>query len=336
MNPSDVIYESQRFSRVTEVLIHGKKLVTPTYFPAVSSYGIRYSFDALLRLLTVYLYPRLLISAYDFHLLGDKKRKRLVHEVDEYSKKGCFVFLDSGIYESFWKADFKWTYDLYRASISQMSFDFYCSFDILPYAKDQTPKFTRETFDSILASRDLSDNPGFVPILHGISPDDLVFLIRSFVKKYPNLCNFVAVAERDCGNDVVEKATTILKIRKVLDSIDPGTILHILGCGNPISLILFTFCGANMFDSLDWIKYVIDQDRLSINDFSHLELTNCECVICSGKKRSYIEKVLLHNLYFYQDYMLHIQSLIRRNEISEFLSECIGQEIVKKIQDLRT
>lgn len=96
------------------MLIDGKRLLTPTYFPAVSSYGIKYSFHALVRLLTAYSYPRLLISAYDFHLLDDEKKKWLSREIGEYSKKGSFVFLDSGIYESFWKADAKWTYNRAR------------------------------------------------------------------------------------------------------------------------------------------------------------------------------------------------------------------------------
>mgnify|MGYP001147492911 CR=1 FL=1 len=331
MSITNVIYKSDLFSRVTEVSINGKRLITPTYFPAVSSYGIKYQFDALVRLLITYSYPRLLISAYDFHLL-DNKSEKLAREIGEYSKKGCVVFLDSGIYESFWKADDKWSYDLYRNSISQVNFDFYSSFDVLPYAEDLGLKFSRDTLENILASRKLSDKLGFVPILHGRSPDELVSLVTMLMKEHPHLCDFIAIPERDCGDDVVAKAKTIVKIRKLLDKDDHGRILHILGCGNPISLILFSYCGADMFDSLDWIKYVIDQNRLIVRDSSHLELTNCECAICSGIKRNYIEKVLLHNLLFYQNYMLQIQLLIRRDEISEFLTRRIGQDIVKKIR----
>ena len=331
MSTSKIIFESEPFSRVTEVLINGKQLLTPTYFPAVSSYGIKFSFHALVRLLTAYSYPRFLISAYDFYLLSDKMKKELLQEIHEYSKKGCFVFLDSGIYESFWKADAKWTYDLYKTVVSQIDFDFYCSFDVLPDVKSQTTQFTQDTLDSILASRNLSNKPGFLPILHGLSSDKLISLITCFVKKHPNLCDFVAIPERDCGNDIVEKARTIIEIRKVLDSDNRGRILHILGCGNPTSLILFSYCGANMFDSLEWIKYVINQNQLTINDFSHLELVDCDCTICSGIERGYIEKALLHNLLFYQNHMLQIQSLIRESEIFEFLCEHMGRSVLKKI-----
>jgi queuine/archaeosine tRNA-ribosyltransferase len=123
-------------------------------------------------------------------------------------------------------------------------------------------------------------------------------------------------------------------MRKILDGDDNSNnqrILHILGCGNPISLLLYSYCGANTFDSLDWIKQVIDPQRLTINDFSHLELTGCQCPICASTKRDCTEKVLLHNLLFYQNYMLQIQTLVRNNEIRQFLSKHVGQNILDKI-----
>jgi queuine/archaeosine tRNA-ribosyltransferase len=321
---SKVIYESASLSRITESEIDGKKLVTPTYFPAVSSYGIKYSFCSLIRLLTTYSYPRILVSAYDFHLLDSKNKRRLSSEISEYLEKGCFVFLDSGIFESFWKADAEWTYSLYKASISQIDFDFYSSFDVLPDVRDLR-KFEKETFDRILASRNLSNKPGFVPILHGVNPNELVSLVTKFVEIYPNFSNFI-----------VEKARTVVKIRKVLDDDDHNRILHILGCGNPVSLLLLSYCGADSFDSLDWIKHVIDQKHLTINDFSHLELINCECSICADTERGYTEKVLLHNLLFYQNYMLQIQSLIRTDEMSKFSRELVGQDVLNRISRTKT
>jgi len=336
MNLSHIIHESKELSRVTEVSINRKMLVTPTYFPAVSSYGVKYSFHALVSLLIAYSYPRLLLSTYDLHFLKDEEKKRLLQDISEYWKKGCFVFLDSGVYESSWKVNLDWTYDLYKASISQVDFDFYSNFDVLPYPKNKSEKFVDKTFQSILASYSLSNGLGFVPILHGLNPDQLVSVVAKFVKIHPHLCDIIAVAERDCGKGLVEKARTVIKIRRLLNDSNRRRILHILGCGNPISLILFSYYGADMFDSLDWIKCVIDRDRLAINDFSHLDLIDCDCSICSGVKRDYTEKALLHNLLFYQDYMLQIQVLIRRNEIFEFIVEHIGKDLLKRIERSRT
>ena len=279
----------------------------------------------------VYSYPRLLFSAYDIHFLAESKKKQLLQEINDYSKKGGFVFLDSGIFESFWKADLRWTYDIYKATIGHINFDFYSSFDILPHLENITENFEERTFKKILASYSLSSEQGFVPILHGANPNKLISLISKFVTIYPHLCDIIAIAERDCGNNIVEKAKTIIKIRKILDEKERRCILHILGCGNPISLVLFSLCGANMFDSLNWTKYIIDQNSLTIHDFSHLELINCDCSICSGITRDYTEQALLHNLFFYQNYMIQIQSLIRQEKIVEFVEEHIGQDILKKI-----
>lgn len=311
----------------------GKTLVTPTYFPAVSSYGVKHSFQTLVRLLIAYSFPRILISAYDFHLADNETRKSLSEEIRSYLEKGSFVFADSGIYESYWKADASWSYDLYKTAVGQMDFDFYSSFDVLPTTKD-VGGFAKETVANILASRKLSNKSGFMPILHGLHPDMLVSLTSTFVREHPSLSTFLAIPERDCGDSLVEKAQTIVKIRKILDGDDDSNrqrILHILGCGNPISVLLYSYCGANTFDSLDWVKQAIEPQRLTMNDFSHLELTGCQCPICASTKRDYTEKVLLHNLLFYQNHMLQIQRLIRNNEILQFLGKHVGQNILDKI-----
>lgn len=331
MGLSKIVHESKELSRVAEVSINQKTLITPTYFPAVSSHGIKYPPCSLVHLLTTYSYPRLLISTYDLNFLDKEEKEQLLREISEYQKRGSFVFLDSGVYESYWKANSEWTYDSYKTSISKMKFDFYSSFDILPSPKNRAGQFERKTFESILASRSLSNKPGFVPILHGSNPDQLVSLLSRFVNMHPDLCEMIAVAERDCGKDIVEKARTIRKIRQVLDASDCRRILHILGCGNPISLVLFSYYGANMFDSLDWIEHVVDRKRLAFNEFSQLELMNCGCSICLGKQRDYIEQVLLHNLLFYQDFMLQIQSLVQENRILDFILEYVNEGILRKI-----
>jgi hypothetical protein len=337
MHSSDVTYESGQFSRVIEVLINGKSLLTPTYFPAVSSYGMRYPIQSLIYLLTARLYPRLLISAYDYYHLDDSKKDGLSRRLREYSTKGSFVFFDSGIYESYWKSDPKWTYDLYKATISLIESDFYSSFDVLPVSNCSTVQFREKAFKSILASSKLSEKSAFVPIMHGLSPDELMSTVKGFVRKYPHLCDFVAVPERDCGNSIIAKANTITKIRKMLDqNSGHGRILHLLGCGNPRSLALYSYCGVNTFDSLDWTQHVIDQSNLTLLDFSHLELIDCKCAICKNPKVDYTEKALLHNLLFYQNYVLEIQSLIRGNEILEFLHRNLGKGILEKIDRLKT
>lgn len=334
MKKPNLIYKSQKLSRVLEVNVNGKNFVTPTYFPAVSSYKIKFPFDRLIYLLINYSYPRALISAYDLFHAEESERKKLLTAISTFRNKG-FLFLDSGVYESSWRVDSKWNLESYRNLVSQVECDFYSSFDFLPNKTNEKidEEFKQRTFGNILASRGVSKKGVFVPILHGLNPNQLISVLTEFVKTHPDLSGVIAIAERDCGMSILEKAKTIVSIRKILDENDSRNLLHLLGCGNPSSMLLFSYCGVDTFDSLDWAEHTLDRNFLKINDFSQLNLLGCDCPICSGAERDYTEKALLHNLLFYQDFVIQIQSLIKNNDISRFLRERIriDERIMGKI-----
>jgi len=329
-----------------QVTLEGRILSTPTFFPAISSYGIKLPLSYLIYLLANYSYRRVLFHAYDIFHAKEQEKKRLFSSIKKFNKivrsrnKG-FLFLDSGIYESSWYNNLSWDRNSYRDLISKVKFDFYSSFDILPKgsSRKNDKKFMKQTFENITASRALSNKGELAAILHGRSPDHLIAMIEQFVSTHPEICRIIAVPERDCGEGILERAQTIVEVRKILDKNDDTSLLHILGCGNPLSILLYSFCGADIFDSLDWYEHVINQDTLTINDFSHLELFDCQCEACAFLakrtrpiKGQYMDKVLLHNLFFYQDYMKKIQTLIRNDGISTFLGQRVGKDIVEKIK----
>ena len=336
MRRPKIIHKSGKLSRVLEVRSKGRTLSTPTYFPAISSYGIKLSLSYLIYLLANYSYPRILVSAYDiFHSKG-KEKEALFSSLKRYdrmsrrNKKG-FLFLDSGIYESSWYDDSNWNIDSYRALTSKVKFDFYSNFDVLP--KESDKEFMEKTFANIIASRDFTNKGELVVILHGRTPDHLISTVKEFTKAYPDLCDVLAVPERDCGESILERVETIVEVRQMLDGRDSRNLLHILGCGHPLSMLLYSFCGVDFFDSLDWYEHVIDQNALSINDFCQLDLLNCNCKACTfAAGGPYMDRVLLHNLLFYQEFMKKIQSLIRNDGILSFLNEHIDRSIFEKIK----
>lgn len=338
-----IIQESAKLSRVTEIRLQGKTLSTPTYFPAISSYGVKIPLSYLVYLLANYSYPRILVSAYDIFHADKREKKALFSGIRKYDRinrqrnKG-FLFLDSGIYESSWYGDPNWNIDSYKALVSKVKFDFYSSFDVLPEGKNKKhdKKFIEQTFANIAASRAFSNKGQLVAILHGRTPDHLVSIVREFVGAHPNLCDVVAIPERDCGKSILERAATIVEVRGILNDNDYRNLLHVLGCGDPMSILIYSFCGVDFFDSLDWYEHVISRDArertLSVMDFSQLDLLNCECKACTlCVNGNYEDRALLHNLHFYQKFMEEIQSLIRNNGISSFMSKHIGKSIVEKI-----
>lgn len=322
---SKVVCTSAGSSRQIELIVEGKPLITPTYFPAISSFDVKYSFRSLIRHFTYY--PRVLISAYDLYFLPNKIRDEIYAGIGKIP----FIFLDSGIFEASRKADKRWKIELYTNVMSKIKFDFHSSFDLLPTKSCRN--FVKKTIDGILRSREQCNKAGFVPIVHG-SPNGLLHAIEKLTKNHPDLCNFVAVAERDCGDSVIEQARTVHRIRNLLDSgenCNHSRILHLLGCGDPLSILLFTYAGANSFDSLDWIKRAFDPDRLRLINFSHLDLLNCDCIFCSGQKKDYVERVLMHNLWFYQNFVQQIKTHIEENTLEQQLEKHFSRKLLDKI-----
>jgi tRNA-guanine family transglycosylase len=327
---SQVIRTSAGFSRIVELTINGKSLLTPTYFPAISSFGIKYPFRGLFRHFDYY--PRVLISAYDWHLLPKKTKEKLSIDIGRFAKEQ-FLFLDSGVFEASWKKDKSWNHEKHSSVLSSLELDFHTSFDVPEVTTDNYKVQT----DSIARSLRDCNKDGFLPIIHGGGPKGLLQIAKQLLENEPQLCNQIAIPERECGESIAQRAITIKKIRDLLDKLNPNksSVLHILGCGDPISMLLFVYSGANSFDSLDWIKNAFDPDRLRLINFSHLELLNCDCMICNGVKKNYIEKVLMHNLWFYQRFVETIRTNIEENSFDSLIRKHFSNKLLSKIMRAR-
>jgi tRNA-guanine family transglycosylase len=241
--------------------------------------------------------------------------------------------IDSGGYESIWKNDQDWVFDLYQKSVTGAKADFFFGFDAIPgrSESDDTKKYESALIDTI-SSKKIRDAGEFIPILHGSSPKQLLSFLTYFMNKHSDMTRIVAVTERDCGSGLFEKAKTIASVRKILDQGDKNTILHLLGCGSPSSLALYSHFGVDSFDSLDWLKFTLDENDWVGRDFSYLDVLKCECSACRGSKRNYVERTLLHNLSFYQEFMLRIQSWITNGSLSTILNKRLGFDPEEIIQ----
>ncbi|MEM3172955.1 MAG: hypothetical protein QXE82_05395, partial [Candidatus Nitrosotenuis sp.] len=101
--------------------------------------------------------------------------------------------------------------------------------------------------------------------------------------------------------------------------------------GNPLSMALFAIAGADIFDSIDWSRWVVDPRSLNFTDFANLSLTDCMCKVCRIKNMDPVLRSILHNLLFYQDFVLELQqSIILKDELN-FLRRYVDQKTVSKI-----
>lgn len=311
---------SGRNSRYLQVAINNKKTATPTYFPSVSSQA-RYSIDSYVDLLVDHEFPRLLASCYD--LKGRLPKDDLVSKINKFSTNGNVLFLDSGLYESTWKKDNKFSFGEYRQSLSLVDYDFCSSFDVFHQPGEELSFFAEKTIKAIRDSQLQKSGSDLVPIVHGTSPQELLQVVKKVIKAFDFELHFLAVPERETGDDIVERARNLEKIRKLLDQQDHDTVLHLLGCGDPVSLILFIFFGVDSFDSLDWLRSVVDPKELRMRHLSHIGLINCDCPYCSSSNYSTFFKALLHNLYFYSRFLENIRKRIADDEIADFVKDKI-------------
>ena len=323
----DYIARGKYESRILQIEIKNKKFTTPAYFPSISSAAIRVQLDSLLEFCINKNYPRLLISAFDLYHMSNKRK--IITSLKKY-RKNNFLFIDSGIFESHWlKKD--WSYNKYQKIIKACPGDFYASFDEIPNPEEKLQSLTNTTIKHAKNSSALSKLVPNFTIVHGNNTKQLVKIIEHMAKNTPGYLSMIAISEKDCGKTLDNKITTIKKIRKIMSKNNPTNILHILGCGNPLSIAMYAFAGADSFDSNDWSRWIINPKTLQFTDQSHIELLNCSCEICKRRNLDSTNKGLLHNLLFYQNFTQKLQTHIIQNDGLDFLKESVDRKIFSKI-----
>jgi queuine/archaeosine tRNA-ribosyltransferase len=324
------VVSSRGAARVLRISKGNKLLTTPAYFPAVSGARGTFAVEELIRLVVSSGYPRLLFSAYDFYVMKRSIKRSITADVSEYFRNGSFVMLDSGIFERFWKRDNDWTFPRFSSSVRQIDSDFYCSFDRFHDKNMPINQFVHLSIRGVASSAKIQENSQVLPVLHGNSPGELIQVFKrvtSAMKSVP----IIAVSERDCGKTLSERAGTVCRLRRILNKQGDNTVLHVLGCGNPISVATYTYCGADSFDSLDWSELVIERETLRLYHLSQLELLHCGCPVCTISIKDPNKKALLHNLRFYQDYGSMLRTMIQRGTLRDFLLEYVGKDLLESL-----
>ena len=323
----DYVARGKYGSRILQIEIANKKFTTPAYFPSISSAAIRMQLDSLLEFCISKNYPRLLVSAFDLHHMSNAKK--IMASLQKYQKNN-FLFIDSGTFESYWlKKD--WNYSNYKKIIKICPGDFYASFDEIPNPEEKLQSLINTTTKHAKNSSALSKSVPNFTIVHGNNTKQLIEIIEHISKNTPEYLSMIAISEKDCGKTIGKKISTIKNIRKIMNKNNSTNILHILGCGNPLSIAMYAFAGADSFDSNDWSRWIINPKTLQLMDQSHIELLNCSCEICKRKNLDSTNKGLLHNLLFYQNFTQELQTHIIENDGLDFLKEFVDRKIFSKI-----
>ena len=307
--------------RKHSLCLGGTSVPLPCFFPSVSSVKTNLLPVDYVELLAAAARPLYLVSAYDIASSTLEHRERIDRALKQSRAKGSAVLLDSGNYEGFWKGAIDWRAESFHAVSSAYEHDIGFCYD------NQAPPRTADAISEDVVKgvlRDQEQSLGtVVPIVHG--PADL--LPNAVQKVAEHLCPvFLAVPERALGEGIVARTAAVRRIRHALDALGFYCPLHLLGTGNPISIIAYAMAGADSFDGLEWCQTVVDHETALLLHFQQWDFVQKQTEWGSNGTLPYIQSALMHNLDFYTTFMRTLHDAAKRHALHEVLASYLPEE----------
>jgi hypothetical protein len=310
--------------------IGGTALPLPCFFSSISCIKTNLPPLEYLRIITALKHSQFLISAYDVYHAFSEQRTEIDSLLKQSLGNGQIILLDSGNYESYWKKDGTWTVQRYSEICTSIPFHVAFCFD------NQNPPngidaLVKEAVDSVVRDQQsLLSSGTVVPIVHG--PREL--LPESIGKVAEQLRPLlVAVPERSLGDGVLQRADTVHKIRSSLNGgLDYYCPLHLLGTGNPYSILIYSACGADSFDGLEWCQTSVDHDSGRLFHFQQWDFFSEQTGLGDLHDLPYSQKVLAHNLIFYSRWLEKVGSVLKEGKTESALRSYLPDRVVGQLR----
>ena len=169
------------------------------------------------------------------------------------------------------------------------------------------------------------------PILHG-KPAQLPAAIKKVVE---TICpTLVAVPERALGDGIVARTRTVRNIRSSLNELGFYCPLHLLGTGNPLSIIAYAMAGADCFDGLEWCQTVVDHSTGKLCHYQHWDLFRHQTLWGINGILPYNQSVLMHNLEFYRQFMDDLCKAMKGGDAKIYLKKYASEAESKMLMDV--
>ncbi|NPV81330.1 MAG: hypothetical protein HPY52_13830 [Firmicutes bacterium] len=234
------------------------KVKTPLLVPSFSSRGFP-EISKIHGVLSEYTPDTSLISAYDIRYGHLDAEKIYCSEI---------LFVDSGGFEVGTNQDLsdfygvtnqskEWSEDRYLEtilSLKPLSSLVIISYDTRAALSDQIGKAQR-FFSKI--PRDYARDFLIKPLTEDSGSID----VKSIVECCEELGEFdvVGVVEKELGSSFLERCRSLVKIRKAFYEQSIDIPIHVLGCLDPLSVLVYFLCGADIFDGLSWLRLAYNE-----------------------------------------------------------------------------
>lgn len=309
--------------RTTQITLGNRALATPCFFPSVSSVKANLKPSEYLQVLVEARFPQFLFSAYDFATADDSEKKTIVTYLNTAVADGRAALLDSGNYESYWHGDNTWTAPRYESTVVILQPTAAFSFD------EQHPPEDSQGAAQVATERATADQTA----LPGV---DIIPIVHATREKLPEVATIVArtlrphmlgIPERELGEGLTQRCRTLASIRSAINQLDFYCPIHLLGTGNPYSMLAFALCGADSFDGLEWCHTAVDYETGQLSHLQHWDLFSMSSPLNAVEGVPYQQKVLAHNLVFFAEFMNSVRELLKTSQ-----STLLIERILKRIR----
>lgn len=292
---------------------------TPVFYPSVSGVSKNvWSVVDHIELLVAANFPQFLVSCLDVH--NNRDDARLISSLEMAEDQSQVLLYDSGTYEVVWSKNKGWNREKYLQTLQDNRVSH--AFCLDEYVTTEGDSVTADAIVEDLQKTRTQVGGDYVsPILHKSNIDEYVDISIEVNKKAkPRL---LAIPERELGFGVVDVARNIARLRKELNKLDEYQAIHILGTGNPISMMIYAFMGADSFDGLDWCQTVVDYETATLHHTWHFDLYAHQGDWGSDDNMNFLAKCFMHNLDFYKIWMEKMAVAIQSNNEKQMIEQYI-------------
>ncbi len=278
-----------------------------------------------------------LISAYDYYNL--ERDGYLNTEEVRASFNHKFLFLDSGGFELQYSNNDDWNPEKYKQVILELNPHFYVGYDRIP--SYERTSHTSEVISKSIDFLKKSDKSKQKVLLIHFSPKnnpqlEIKEIVEIIYQNY-EFIDIIGFPEREIGSNIIQSCQFIKLFRDQLEKRQILKPIHIFGCFDPISVILFVLAGADIFDGLGWLKSSFDNGNLKKFEKSQLPFFNCKCIACNDvnwskiSSEEYEKRLLIHNLHSVEDFFYELRNNIIEQEMETMIKRYDLDSIVKRI-----
>lgn len=309
---------------MSELEIGSRALGAPSFFASVSS--IKQSLLPVeeVEILGALRAETFLVSAYDFVHSRSRDSSSMVRAVEKARSGGAIALLDSGNYESYWHRDASWTRAQFHEAAIAMPCDGVFTYD--EAFQGHAHEIVARIVEGVNRDREALTDLHLIPIVHvaGAESSKAVDILTAVALELS--VSLIAVPERELGDGITNRSYRIRAIQTAMQEAGLDTRIHILGTGNPLSLLAYSVAGADSFDGLEWCHTVVDHLTGLLFHFQQYDFFRAQTPYGDGALPLSLAG-RAHNLTFLREWFRILREGRKLGDLeSAFLSDYVGSE----------